>query len=312
MRFLLLIIIAAISMGCFIFDSLSSPLGVHVIARVEKGMSTSDIIKMLEDNGILKRYYGLLYSLFFRGVKLKAGEFELIPSDSLLKVFDKIAKGTYFYRKISIPEGLTSYQIAAIIKKQEDALSEEMGDFPEGMLMPDTYFYQYGDTKSSLIDRMNRAMSNFIDREWEKRDPKAWSLTKKEALILASIIEKETSLDNERPIIAAVFLNRLAKKMRLQSCSTVVYALSDGKGAINRALTIADLWIKSPFNTYRNAGLPPEPICNPGKKAILAALHPDNVDYLFFVKNPHDSSHVFSKEFTDHLTHARPLRNSYR
>jgi len=219
-------------------------------------------------------------------------------------------RGDYYYRKLVIPEGLTNYQIKQILSDNNDFIVGEYTEPPEGSLMPETYVYKYGDSKTMLINAMQTSMNNFINAQWEQRDDIVKDLSINEMLILASIIEKEAAVNEERGLIAAVFVNRLAYKMRLQADPTVIYALSEGRGIIDRQLTKADLNAENPYNTYKVHGLPPSPICNPGKQSIMAVAHPAKVNYLYFAKDPGGQHHNFSHNYKTHRLNVEKLRKN--
>jgi UPF0755 protein len=170
---------------------------------------------------------------------------------------------------------------------------------PEGSLLPETYRYSYGDSRAGMISRMQKSMQDALNELWPKRDPAIPLKSPLEAVIMASIIEKETGKAVERPRIAGVFYNRMRSNMRLQSDPTVIYAITLAKGPMNRELVHDDLAFASPFNTYTRDGLPPEPICNPGRAALEAALHPEQNDFLYFVADG-TGGHVFSKDLAAH------------
>ena len=209
-------------------------------------------------------------------------------------------------RKITIPEGYTVKQILEKLNENQMLFGDLDEAIPEGTLFPDTYFYSFGDTKKSIIQKMQKQMQ-VIKTKFLSQNKTSMSLD--EIIILASIIEKESGNRNEYPLISSVFHNRLAIKMRLQSDPTVIYAITDGYGKMNRKLTRSDLWFMSPYNTYRNAGLPPSPICCPGEKAIKAALSPDKTEYYYFVANKEHTAHTFSKEYGEHVLAIKRLRS---
>jgi UPF0755 protein len=226
--------------------------------------------------------------------RLQTGEYKILYDESALSVFCKIASGNNVTRKITIPEGLTTQMIIEILNNNE-LLTGEIGEVPEeASLMPDTYFYKFHDTRKSILDKMKSQMLTTIQQMQTKNNT---SLSMKDIIILASIIEKETGLDEERRIVSSVFHNRIKRKRRLQSCPTVIYAISNRYGKINRPLTKKDLFFKSAFNTYRVGGMPPTPICCPGKKAIEAALNPAKTNFMYFVLSGDGPNHAFSEDF---------------
>jgi UPF0755 protein len=230
------------------------------------------------------------------GFIVKSGEYELPESVSLLDAIRILSKGNVLVHKITIPEGLPMILVIDLLNKNKFLIGT-ISEIPEeGTLLPDTYIFRYPTTRHGIITMAKNAMRRFMKREWPRKSANCFLKTPREAIILASIVEKETSCEQEK--IAGIFLNRLRKKMRLQSCPTVIYALNRGL-SLGRKITLADLRVDSPYNTYRNHGLPPTPITNPGAKSIIAVLHPAVTDYLFFVLG-RDKTHVFSRTFHEH------------
>jgi len=231
--------------------------------------------------------------------KLKAGEYQFEAGLSLQKVLQKIAKGEIFYHKLTLPEGLTTVEMLDIVKN-EPALSGSISVSPkEGELLPETYSFLLGDTKDSIVLRAKEAMLKVKDEKWSARAAGLPLETAEEMMVLASIIEKETSVASERGLVSSVFVNRLKKGMRLQTDPTVIYSLTLGQRELERPLTRNDLSVDSPYNTYRYYGLPPFPICNPGKEAIEAAANPELSDYLYFVANG-KGGHNFAVTLEEH------------
>lgn len=237
--------------------------------------------------------------------KVTTGEYQINYNETLLSVIQKMLKGTRVIRKITIPEG---YTVRRIVEKLNNnrLLFGKITKIPtEASLMPNTYFYTFGNTKERIINQMANEMKKITSEiERENKTP----LSTKEILTLASIIEKETGNIGEMPMISSVYHNRLKINMRMQSDPTVIYAISDYYGKMDRKLTRKDLFFKSPYNTYRNAGLPPEAICCPGKNAIYAAMFPKQTEYLYFVANKEKTAHLFAKNFKEHLKN-KPKNN---
>jgi len=199
---------------------------------------------------------------------------------------------------VTIPEGLRSSEIVARINLV-DGLTGEISDIPpDGMLLPETYQFSFGDTKQSIIDRMAAAHDALVAQLWPGREANLPFDTIDEAIVLASIVERETGIAAERPHVAGVFVNRLRMNMRLQSDPTVAYAISPNE-PLDRALTRADLKFDSPYNTYVSAGLPPGPITNPGRDAIFAVLHPAETDEIYFVADG-TGGHAFARTLDEH------------
>jgi UPF0755 protein len=230
---------------------------------------------------------------------LKAGEYEFSPAVSPAKVIAILHSGVSVVHRVTIAEGLTNKQIIEKLQ-QETLLAGQITFLPEeGWLLPNTYFYHYGDSRQNIINQMHNGMQKLIDELWAGRTNNLPLRTKNEMLVLASIIEKETALESEKPRVAAVFINRLNSNMKLQADPTVVYAVSNGYGLLERGLSKSDLQLDSLFNTYVYRGLPPKPICNPSYSSIKAALHPIDTNDLYFVVNG-DGGHNFADNLIDH------------
>ena len=224
------------------------------------------------------------------------GEYYIFHYDTAFDVILRIMHGQNFIRKITIPEG---YTVKMIVEKLQENpfLLGEIDTIPEeGSLFPDTYYYKRDTSRADIIYRMQKKMEFVKNELLGGKDSKYI----KKIMILASIIEKESKHPNDRRLVSSVFHNRMNRNMRLQSCPTVIYAISNGYGKINRKLTYNDLHYQSPYNTYRNDGLPPTPICCPSRDSIMAAISPAKTDYLFFVTDNEANNHVFSTSFQEH------------
>lgn len=255
------------------------------------------VAALLAAGGIVRSRWAFALGTLLSGqrARLKAGEYRFPPRTSALAAAALVASGKTVRHKLTIPEGLTCAEILALVRAAP-ALDGKTGPCPgEGTLMPATYFYSYGETRTRLIVRMRRAMTRAVGEAWAERRPKPDLKTPRQLLILASIIEKETARPAERAVIAGVFLNRLRLGMPLQSDPTVIYALSrDGRVPFKGPLTRADLATPSPYNTYRVTGLPPGPIDSPGMASLLAAARPADTDDLYFVATG-EGGHVFAR-----------------
>ena len=184
---------------------------------------------------------------------------------------------------------------------------EEFAIPSEGSILPETYTFSRGDSPKKIIKQSQKARDDVLEQIWNGRDENLPLNSKEQLLILASIVEKETGIGAERAEVASVFINRLRLGMLLQTDPTVIYAVTGGKEDLNRPLTRKDLTIDSPYNTYKYAGLPPAPICNPGKDAIFAAAHPANTSYLYFVASG-NGGHNFAKSLDEHNDNVRKWR----
>ncbi len=277
----ILLFFAALSLSFF---WVPGPLTQKKTIVIPHGVRTVEIGDRLAQEGAVYSAPLFLGSVKILGAKnLKAGEYEIPSRATPLEIVRMIGEGRSVVRLFTVPEGLTSAEITTLLEK-DPVLTGEIEAPPEdGSLWPETYRYSYGDSRASLIMRMEKAMQEKKEHLWSARAPDLPIQRIEEALTLASLIEKETSVPQERPKVAGVFYNRLAAPMRLQSDPTVIYALTEGRGSLGRELTHEDLAVSSPFNTYARAGLPPHPICNPGQASIEAALHPAHHGYFYFV-----------------------------
>lgn len=288
----------------------------YVVVEIKSNVGTAQIAQQLYDNGLI--HNSTFFRLYVRNQgldrHLKAGRYDLSQSMSMPEIIDKLQKGQLNLVSFTIPEGFTLEQIAVSLERQGIGDAEtflkaiEEGEFKfswldylpegslrfEGFLFPDTYRIPEGFSEENIIQMMLDRFSEVFTEEYEVQ-MQALNMNLLEIITLASIIEREIRKPEEQPIASAVFHNRLAKKMRMESCATVQYAL----GEVKEVLLYSDLEIESPYNTYKYDGLPPGPIAVPGKGAIQAALYPTDDDYLFFVAKP-DGSHHFSRTNREH------------
>jgi UPF0755 protein len=232
-------------------------------------------------------------------LELKAGDYEIKKNASMADIMELLTQGRGVLSKVTIPEGMTSLQIVEKLRG-EDELVGDITEIPaEGSLLPDTYRFSKGMDRRELIERMQAEMQRVLAGVWERRQPSLPISTPEEAVIFASIVEKETGRADERGRVAAVFMNRLKKGMRLQSDPTVIYGIAGGQGTLGRPITRADLDHKTAHNTYQIGGLPPTPICNPGRSAIEATLNPPATKDLYFVADG-TGGHTFSDTLKEH------------
>lgn len=268
---------------------------------IEPGTSSAKISQQLEEAGYIE--YGWLFRAVttLKGMhrEFRAGEYAYKPGMSPQAIAEMLIKGQAVTHAITIPEGKTSREIAAILKEDSRLTGSVPMPLAEGSLLPDTHHVHRGDSRASVIRRMREAQDQFLQGAWADRAPSLPFSTPQEALILASIVEKETGLHAEREKVAAVFINRLRRGMKLQSDPTVVYAIELESGPMERPLTRKDWQLTHPYNTYHITGLPPGPICHPGKAAIHAVLHPAQTNALYFVATGM-GGHYFADNLREH------------
>ena len=241
---------------------------------------------------------------------LHAGELEFPAGASLRQVLGVLRTARPVQHRVTIPEGWTAAQIALLLDRAP-ALDGDPVLPPEGAVLPETYAYERGTTRVALVERGTRAMERALDRAWANRSPDLPLATPQEALVLASIVERETGKAEERPHVAAVFLNRLRRGMKLQSDPTVAYGASGGLGTLDHGLTRRELERDDPYNTYRIAGLPPGPISTPGLAALRAVTDPMLSDDLYFVADG-SGGHVFARTQDEHLRNVARWREVER
>ncbi|MDX2264893.1 MAG: endolytic transglycosylase MltG [Hyphomicrobiales bacterium] len=282
------------------FDK-AGPLTHPTVVVIPSGAGPISIARQLERERIIADQRIFMASvLYFRAhKKLKAGEYAIKQGASIRQVLDTIIEGKAILYSVSVPEGMTSEQVVERLRANEDLVGEIAEIPPEGSLLPDTYKFSRGTSREELLRRMRADQEKFVDQIWDKRDRNLPFSTKAEAIILASIVEKETGRADERHRVAAVFVNRLRKKMRLQSDPTTIYGITGGKGPLGRPIYRSDLDRDTPYNTYKIAGLPPTPIANPGRAAIEAVLSPAKVSDLYFVADG-TGGHAFAETLADH------------
>jgi UPF0755 protein len=282
------------------------PLEVSRTVAIAKGDGRIEIAERLEREGVISSRWVFMLNHMMRsrfGARkfgdLKAGEYEFKKNVSMAQVLDTLTEGRSILQKITVPEGLTSQQIVERLKA-DDSLSGDIAEIPpEGTLLPDTYRFSKGMSRQELIERMRDEQQRVVAGLWEKRQTDLPIATPAEAVILASIVEKETGRADERERVAAVFVNRLKKRMRLQSDPTIIYGLVGGAGSLGRGITRAEIDQRTAYNTYQIDGLPPTPICNPGRSAIEATLNPAKTKDLYFVADG-NGGHDFSETLKEH------------
>ena len=285
------------------------PLAKAQVFLVEPGQSAIDIGAGLEKAGVVSngRIFAAMAYLTGQPNRLKAGEYGFEPGTTMQDVMGKITGGKVITYKISIPEGFTSEMAVGRINANEILAGPPVAVPPEGSILPDTYVFPRGKTRQRLLEDMQAAQRRLLDKLWADRVPVPGIETKEQAVTLASIVEKETAVPEERPVIASVFINRLNKGMRLQSDPTIIYGIVGGKGRLDRALTRNDIETPTAYNTYRINGLPPGPIANPGRAALEAVLNPTPTEHFYFVADG-TGGHAFAATLEEHNRNVRRWR----
>ena len=289
------------------------PLAHSAVVVIPKGEGVNAIADRLVREGVLTdRWLFTLGVMRFRAQrKLKAGEYEIAKHASVRRVLDTLIEGRAILHKVTIPEGRTSFEVAELLARQP-LLQGEITAIPaEGSILPDTYRFSRGTDRQELLERMTDEMEKFIDRLWPGRAEGLPIENKLQALTLASIVEKETSRADERQRIAGIFVNRLKLGMKLQSDPTIIYGLTLGKGRLGRGIRRSELARKTPYNTYQIKGLPPTPICNPGRAAIEAVLDPAKTRDLYFVADG-TGGHAFAATLAEHQKNVQAWRKIER
>jgi UPF0755 protein len=279
------------------------PLNYGTVVVIPKGEGLSAIADRMEREGVIAdRRIFVASALYFRAQdKLKAGEYAIEKNASIRKVLDTLVEGKAILYSQPVPEGLTSLQVVERLKANPELTGPVTLVPPEGALLPDTYRFAKGTSREELLLRMQNEQQKFVDKLWASRAAGLPIKTKQEAVTLASIVEKETGRADERPRVAAVFINRLKSNMRLESDPTIIYGLSGGKGTLGRGILRSEMEQMTPYNTYRIKGLPPTPIANPGRAALEAVLvlRPGKYNDLYFVADG-TGGHVFAEKFDEH------------
>ncbi|MGI9407016.1 MAG: endolytic transglycosylase MltG [Hyphomicrobiaceae bacterium] len=307
----LMVLITAGALFAFVkhqFDK-PGPLDYATTIVIPKGDGVNSIAGRLVKEGVLRdRWLFKLGVMRFRAQKkLKAGEYAIAKHASVREVLDTLTEGRAILHRVTVPEGRTSYEAVQILNAAPLLTGEITEIPPEGSLLPDTYSFSRGTDRNELLAQMKSDRKKFLSQAWSKRDKNLPYKTMDEALVMASIVEKETGRADERDHIAGVFVNRLRKGMRLQSDPTIIYGITQGRGKLGRGLRRSEIDRKTQYNTYQIDGLPPGPICNPGRSALTATLAPAETKDLFFVADG-TGGHVFAPTLREHENNVRKWR----
>ena len=277
------------------------PTEGEVAVLIPPGEGMAQIAGRLRDAGVIERpwMFRLGARLLGQDRSLKAGEYAFPAAVSPRGVLAMLHRGDTVVRRVTVTEGATVAEVFAMLAEAPGLTGDLPEPPPEGSLLPETYFYALGETREAVVERMRRAMERAVEELWTRRPEGLPLASPGELVTLASIVEKETAVAAERSQVAAVFLNRLRRGMRLQSDPTVIYHLTGGDGRLGRPLRRSDLAENGPYNTYQVDGLPPGPIANPGRDALAAVIDPADVDYLYFVADG-TGGHVFARTLDEH------------
>jgi UPF0755 protein len=308
--FVLLAVVAgaALFFGDQRFEA-AGPLPEDRVVIIPHGSGIRDIADVLNRDGVIDQpwvFIGGVLALKARE-DLKAGEYQFKAHASIRDVVETIVDGRVVAHQVGIPEGLTSEQIVARLL-EDDVLTGNIKEVPrEGSLLPDTYNFTRGITREQMIQRMQAADLRLVKEVWDRRALDLPIKSPDQLVILASLIEKETGKPEERTRVAAVFVNRLKQRMRLQSDPTIIYGLVGGKGTLGRPILRSEIDQPTAYNTYQIDGLPPGPICNPGRASLEAAANPARTREIYFVADG-TGGHVFAETYEQHQKNVARLR----
>jgi len=285
------------------------PLPEDKMVNIPQKVGVRDIADLLQREGVIDQPWVFIGGVWVRKAQgdLKYGEYLFPKQASLRDVINVISEGKVIQHQVTVAEGLTSEQIVARLM-ESDVLTGNIKEIPrEGSLLPETYNFTRGTSREQIIQRMQHEQRRLVQEIWDRRSPDLPVENADQLVILASIIEKETSKPEERTRVAAVFVNRLKQRMKLQSDPTIIYGIVGGKGALGRPITRSDIELKTRYNTYVIDGLPPGPIANPGRASLEAAANPARTKELYFVADG-TGGHAFSENLDQHQKGVARLR----
>ena len=292
----------------------AGPLPDSKVVNIPRGLGIRDIAELLAREGIISDpwvFVGGALALKARGDDLKFGEYQFAKGASPRAVAETLIEGKVIQHQFTVAEGLTTEQIVARLL-ENDMLTGTIREVPrEGSLLPESYRFTRGTPREEIVKRMQQAQRRVLQEVWDRRIPDLPVKTPEQLVTLASIVEKETGKPEERTRVAAVFVNRLKSKMRLQSDPTIIYGLVGGKGSLGRGILKSEITQPTPYNTYVIEGLPPGPIANPGRASIEAAAIPARTRELYFVADG-TGGHAFSETYDQHQKHVAKLRGIER
>jgi UPF0755 protein len=281
--------------------SAPGPLQEEVTVLLPKGAGLGDTARLLKLSGAIGNETLFRLGARYRGEDraIRYGEYRIPARASMEEILGMLVRGETVRHRVTVAEGLTSWQVVELLRQNEVLTGGIEEVPPEGSLAPETYVFERGQTRAELVRWMQEAQTRLLAEAWERRAPDLPLRNPEEVLILASIVEKETGVPEERGRVASVFLNRLRRGMRLQSDPTVVYGVTGGKEVLDRGLRRSEIERVTPYNTYQIDGLPPTPIANPGRASILAVVNPEETGFLYFVADG-TGGHVFAETLAEH------------
>jgi UPF0755 protein len=304
------VIVGAIGGWSFLEFTAPGPLTADKVYEIGKSVDRPSLAIALHEQGIISepRIFSAAAAVnAWRGGRLKPGEYLFKAGMSMQDVLLMITAGRVITYKLSVPEGWTAQMVVDRLGEQKELDGPVPATPPEGSIMPDTYVFRRGLAREKLLADMQDAQSKLVDEVWAAKPADSILKSKQEMVTLASIVEKETGVPEERPIVASVMINRLKQHIRLQSDPTVIYGITMGKTKLERPISKADLDAETPYNTYRIDGLPPGPIANPGKAALEAVINPANTNYLYFVADG-SGGHAFAATLEEHNANVKKWR----
>ncbi len=315
----LLIVLAGVGALCiaiyaFDYERGEGPLTEPKVIMFERGHGFQSMVDEIEKQGVIdnKQLFMLAAIATGRAREFKAGEYKFTEKMTPHAIITMISTGKVLQHKFTVPEGLNVREITKLLQAEPAMEGDVQAGIPEGSLLPETYQFAYGFKRAEMIALMQKAMRTTLDAAWAKRQQNLPYDTPDKALVMASIIEKETGLPKERPHVASVFINRLRKGIKLQTDPTVAYGVEQALGGpMGRPLTTVDLQTATPYNTYMIDGLPQGPICNPGKASLEAAINPVDSDDLYFVATG-SGGHNFAATLEQHNANVAHYRAKMR
>ena len=300
-----LLLVGGAAVGAFYYAKdqfeREGPAGADSVFLLERGTGLNRAAAQLERQGLITDalIFRIALQVVDRAATLKAGEYLIPANASMVEVANILREGKSILHKLTLAEGLTSWEAMQVIAA-DPVLVGEVPDLPaEGALLPETYLFTRGTSRADIVAQMEAAHVEVVERLWDERAENLPITSIEEAVVLASIVEKETGVAAERPRVAAVFINRLRRSMRLQSDPTIIYGITNGQGPLGRPIRRSEIDRKTAYNTYQIDGLPPAPIANPGEASIAAVLNPPTTNDLYFVADG-TGGHVFSRTLAEH------------